>query len=140
MGDLYARRVLEPSTLKCAPVKSSNHMSLPWRSYTRLTRTHAYTHAQRRCQTQSWWRWVSEECVLWAAATYSSFQKLLSGLNQSHHTLTLETTHAAALCRMKKGQNVTFFSRQDTHTAREIFGQKGKNKGGQDKTNIWMFT
>lgn len=52
MGDLYAR-VLEPSTLKCAPVKSSNHISLPWRGYARLTRTHTYSHTHKNIGRRS---------------------------------------------------------------------------------------
>lgn len=42
MGDLYAR-MLELSTLKCAPVKSSNRISLPWRGCASLTHTHTYS-------------------------------------------------------------------------------------------------
>lgn len=98
------------------------------------THTHVLTHAQRHWHTQSRWRWVSEVCVLWDVAPYGSFQRLLSGLNQ---TLTLETPYDA-LSRTCGGQNVTFLSRQDTVVCGHSCGQRGKNTRGQN-TNIWIF-
>lgn len=63
MGDLYAR-VLEPSTLKCAPVKSSNRISLPWRGYARLQHTHMYSHIHKDIGRHSLGGDESLRCVL----------------------------------------------------------------------------
>lgn len=135
MGDVYAR-VLEQSTLKCAPVKSSNRISLPWRGYARLTGIHTYAHMHKDIGRHSLGGDESLRCVLWAVAPYSSFQKLPSRLNQSYHTLWRWKRPTLLSVGCKRGRRWPSYlgrARAHTHTQWELWLK-------EDKTNIWTFT
>lgn len=122
MGDLYAR-MLKRSTLKCALVKSSNLISLPWRGCASLTHTHVLTHAQRHWDVDE-----SLRCV------FSGLWHPTAHFRSSTRLWRWKCPTMLSVRRVGGRMWRPFLGRTHTQSVKAVV----KHTRGQN-TNIWMF-